>query len=222
MKRFSAGDRVFVRTGLLGKEKCATVSVDFDGSGEVLVVVDGKTKARPFAPARVRLQPDLRVVENGAYRTPARPAISPPPARPAIPPPAPAPLARAAARPRAWKPPPSPLPSIPQPVPGTVRSSAAIDLDTITAPDPLREGQDVEPEHKPAPHLPEVSSSLDGTHAPLSQSRVQGRDLHGAPVHQLRAVPKPEPPSRDDRYLAFIREHVLELTELPLFYGTPE
>lgn len=79
MKRFSVGDRVFVRTGLTGADRCATVSADFDGkAAAVLVVIDGKTKAKPFAPARVRLQPDMRVPLKVAAPAP-RAAIAPPP-----------------------------------------------------------------------------------------------------------------------------------------------
>jgi hypothetical protein len=121
VKRFAEGDRVFVRDWL-GREHAATVAADFAGAGLVSVVLIGKSKPVQRAADRIRLQPELRVVEGGAYRTPARCAA------PAVESTAAESLQAASPeRPRPWAPPPvAAPPPIPQPRPGTVVSRAAV------------------------------------------------------------------------------------------------
>lgn len=77
MTRFREGDRVFVRSGFLGREKCGTIDRDFEARlGETVGVrVDGKTKPVEFLPARVRLQPEMRV---GSFRQASAPSPRPP------------------------------------------------------------------------------------------------------------------------------------------------
>lgn len=81
MKRFSSGNRVFLRPALVGSEKQGTIESD-DGGARVFVLVDGSKKPKPFKRARVRLQPDVRTTLDGPFRS--RPAIPPPPPNPIV------------------------------------------------------------------------------------------------------------------------------------------
>jgi hypothetical protein len=107
VKRFSEGERVLVRSGLLGREKSATVAADFHGIGgeKVLVLFEGKTKPRSVAPASVRsatARPALRVVPSSTATSSPRtsPSTLVSPSSP-LPPPPPDPPVQLRAVPKA-------------------------------------------------------------------------------------------------------------------------
>lgn len=131
MKTFAPGDRVFVKSWI-GRDKAGTV--DADHGDAVSVVVDGKKKAQPFERARVRVQPELRVLEGGPYRAPEKPRVAmPPPADP-----------MASVRPRPWGPPPVVAPPM---VEGGAHEAVA-----RTGAPPTLESAGLAGRSEPAPH----------------------------------------------------------------------